>query len=102
MYEAKQIETTINGAGSVWVNTALRLQAAGHHVQIIDMNEPAQGCSSGNAGVIAVYGVTPVSMPGLWKQVPKMIMDPIGPLTIRRHHALQLVPWFISVLKGGK
>jgi len=101
MSEASQIEITIIGAGIVGVNTALRLQAAGHRVQIIDMNEPAQGCSSGNAGVIAVYGVTPVSMPGLWKQVPKMLMDPMGPLTIRRQHALKLVPWLMRFMKAG-
>lgn len=102
MTEASQAEITIIGAGIIGVNAALRLQAAGHRVQIIDKNEPAQGCSSGNAGVIAVYGVTPVSMPGLWKQVPKMLLDPMGPLTIRRQHAVKMAPWLLRFMKAGK
>ena len=86
-------DITIIGAGIIGVNVALALQKKGFDTLIVDQNEPAHGCSSGNAGVIASYGVTPVSMPGLWKQVPNMLFKPDGPLSIRRQHLLRLLPW---------
>jgi len=95
-------QVTIIGAGIIGINIALQLQKAGLSTLIIDKGAPAAGCSSGNAGVIGVYAVTPVSMPGLWKQVPKMLFDPMGPLTIRWQHLFSIAPWLIKFLRAGK
>lgn len=101
-YNKKIAEVTIIGAGIVGINTALQLQRKGHSTVLIDRSPPIMGCSSGNAGVLAGYGVTPVSLPGLWKQVPKMLFDPMGPLSLRREHLLKITPWLFKFWKASK
>src|SRR5690625_4633407 len=96
------VQITIIGAGIVGINIALQLQKAGFSTKLIDRDTPASGCSSGNAGILAIYGVTPVSMPGLWKQAPKMLLDPMGPLTIRWQHLFSIAPWLLKFLRAGK
>ncbi len=85
--------TTIIGAGIIGVVIARQLQKRGHCVTLIDRNEPAEGCSRGNAGILAAYGVAPLSLPGILKKVPGMLLDPMGPLSIRRQHLFNMVPW---------
>lgn len=102
MQQSKEIaDVTIIGAGIIGVTTALELQRKGYSTLLIDRNAPASECSSGNAGIIATYGVTPVSLPGLWKKVPKMLLDPAGPLTIRRQYLFKIMPWLLSFWRAG-
>lgn len=98
---ADTMDIAIIGAGIVGINVALQLQQKGYSTILIDRSRPAEGCSSGNAGVIASYGVTPVSMPGLWKQVPKMLLDPVGPLSIRWQHLPKMVPWLFRFWRAS-
>src|SRR5690625_1474662 len=98
----KASDVTIIGAGIIGINIAYRLLCLGISTTLVDVAAPAEGCSSGNAGIIATYGVTPVSMPGLWKQAPGMLLDPEGPLTIRWSHLLNLAPWLLRFIRAGK
>lgn len=99
--EIPKADVTIVGAGIVGIHTALQLQRKGFTTVLVDRHEPAAGCSSGNAGIIATYGVTPVSMPGLWKQVPKMLLDPSGPLSLRWQHLKKITPWLFRFWRQG-
>lgn len=102
MQHSKEIaDVTIIGAGIIGITIALELQRKGYSTLLVDRKEPAMECSSGNAGIIATYGVTPVSLPGLWKQVPKMLLDPAGPLTIRHQYLFKIMPWFLSFWRAG-
>ena len=92
---------TIVGAGAVGVSCALRLQADGHRVTIFDPRPPGTATSFGNAGAIANGAVAPVSMPGLWRQVPRMLRDPLGPLRIRPAYLPRLAPWLWRFLRAG-
>jgi D-amino-acid dehydrogenase len=38
-------------------------------------------------------------MPGMWKQVPKWLQDPNGPLTIRAAYLPQVLPWLLRFLR---
>src|SRR5690606_7023260 len=84
---------TIVGAGIIGIATAIQLQRAGHPVTIIDRKDPAESCSRGNAGILAAYGVAPLSLPGILGKVPGILMDPLGPLSIRRQYLLNIAPW---------
>lgn len=86
-------KTTIIGAGIIGVVIARQLQNRGYRVTLVDRDEPAEGCSRGNAGIFAAYGVAPLSLPGILKKVPGMLFDPMGPLSIRRQHLFNMVPW---------
>ena len=71
------------GAGIVGVCTGLELQRRGWSVTLIDRLEPGQGCSFGNAGILAAQAVVPIALPGLAAQVPRLLLDADSPLVIR-------------------
>ncbi|MDO5102980.1 MAG: FAD-binding oxidoreductase [Lautropia sp.] len=57
------IDTIVLGAGIVGVCTALHLQQRGQRVALVDQQEPGQGTSFGNAGLIERASVIPYAMP---------------------------------------
>ncbi|HEX5794873.1 MAG TPA: FAD-dependent oxidoreductase [Geminicoccaceae bacterium] len=89
------------GAGIVGVATALQLQQDGWQVTVVDPEEPGERTSSGNAGLIATHSVTPLAMPGVLRQVPRMLVDPDSPLAIRWRHLPRLLPWLARFARAG-
>ena len=94
-------KVTIIGSGAVGISSALALLELGHDVELIDRDPPASGASHGNAGVVSPWTCVPQSMPGLWKQVPKWLMDPEGPLVVRWSYLPKFAPWAIRFLRAG-
>lgn len=90
------------GAGVVGLATALRLRREGYRVTLFDPADPGTQASAGNAGLIMTAHATPLSQRGMWRRVPGMLKDPLGPLVIRRGHRLKLLPWFRQFLKNSK
>jgi D-amino-acid dehydrogenase len=97
--ESKRI--AVIGAGVVGMSAALHLQADGHAVTVIDGRAPGRATSFGNAGAIVGGAVLPTSTPGLWKDVPGMLSDPMSPLKIRWSYLPRLAPWMIRFLRAG-
>jgi D-amino-acid dehydrogenase len=95
-------DITIIGAGAVGIASALSLLEAGQTVELIDRDAPASGASHGNAGVVSPWTCVPQSMPGVWKSVPKWLMDPQGPLTVRWSYLPQFLPWAIRFIRAGQ
>ncbi|WP_432256354.1 NAD(P)/FAD-dependent oxidoreductase [Limimaricola sp. AA108-03] len=85
----------IVGAGVIGVSVAQALMRDGHHVTLFDPDGVAQGASRGNAGAFAFADIIPLAIPGIWKQAPKWLLDPLGPLSIRPAYALKLLPWLL-------
>ena len=71
------------GAGVVGICCALQLRRDGHEVTVYDPEAPGTQTSFGNAGAISSQSCIPMSGPGILKQVPGWLMDPLGPLAIR-------------------
>ncbi|MBS0126158.1 NAD(P)/FAD-dependent oxidoreductase [Thetidibacter halocola] len=86
------------GAGIVGVATALWLARDGHRVVLIDKAGPGAGASSGNAGVLASCAVVPVTEPGLWRQIPRMLLDRDAPLFLRKTYLPRLIPWLMRYM----
>jgi len=86
-------DVTVVGAGVIGIVTALEVLRRGHTVTLVERDGPAGNCSRGNAGILAAYGVAPLSLPGILGKVPGMLLDPLGPLAIRRRHLFNVVPW---------
>ncbi|MFW5681229.1 MAG: FAD-dependent oxidoreductase, partial [Pseudomonadota bacterium] len=63
------------GGGAVGLGCALFLQADGHEVTLIDRDEPGQGTSLGNAGIISVQTVLPTGTPDVLANLPKLLFD---------------------------
>ena len=94
-------KVTVVGAGIVGICTALALQERDFDVSIIDRDAPAEGASYGNAGVISPWSCVPQSLPGLWKNVPKWLLDPKGPLSVRWTYGPRVFPWLVKFMKAG-
>ena len=95
-------DALIVGAGIVGICCALALQDQGFTVRLIDRDTPATGASAGNAGVISPWSCVPQSMPGLWRHVPKWVLDPEGPVTLRWAHLPRVLPWVAKFLRAGQ
>ncbi len=89
------------GAGIVGVCVALNLQERGWHVILLDPAEPGEGASKGNAGVIAIDHVTPVGMPGIVWDVPRMLLARHAPLSIRWPYLPRLAPWLYRFVRAS-
>lgn len=90
------------GAGIVGVATGLHLQREGHSVTLVDPTPPGRGTSLGNAGSIAIGSVYPTGSPGNWKQVPKMLTDPMSPLSIKWSYVPKAARWFWHFLEASR
>ncbi|MFN4202708.1 MAG: NAD(P)/FAD-dependent oxidoreductase [Tabrizicola sp.] len=87
------MKVTVIGAGVIGLSAALMVQARGLSVTVIDREGPAAGASAGNAGAFAFTDILPLASPGILRKVPKWLLDPLGPLTIRPAYALRIAPW---------
>lgn len=91
------------GAGIVGAASAFNLVQAGHRVTIIEPGDPGDthATSYGNAGWLSSHSVLPPASPGVWKQVPKWLADPLGPLAIRWKYLPKATPWLIRYLAAA-
>jgi len=91
-------EVVVIGAGIVGICCALSLLEKGIAVTLIDREPPATGTSSGNAGVVSPWSNVPLCLPGVWKNVPKWLLDADGPVSIPTSHLLKSLPWSLRFL----
>ncbi|MEL0089876.1 MAG: FAD-binding oxidoreductase [Rhodospirillales bacterium] len=92
---------TIVGAGIVGVSCALHLLKDGWKVRLIDEYPPGTQTSYGNAGAISPQSINPMSGPGVIKQIPKWLLDPLGPLAVRLGYLPKVAPWLIQFVRDG-
>jgi len=95
-------QVTVLGAGIVGICCTLSLLERGISVRLIDRAAPAMGASFGNAGVISPWSCVPQSLPGVWRSVPKWLLDPDGPVSIRWRYLPKLIPWTVRFLNAGR
>lgn len=89
-------QTVIIGAGVVGVCCARQLQLKGGSVTLVDRVPIGDGCSFGNAGVLSSWSCEPVAKPGLWKDLPGWVLDPLGPVSLKLGYLPRLVPWLVK------
>ncbi|MDQ0324652.1 D-amino-acid dehydrogenase [Rhodopseudomonas julia] len=81
----------------------MELQRAGHDVVLVDRGPPGgdQAASYGNGAWLSPASIMPMSVPGLWREVPGYLADPSGPFVIRWRHLPSLLPWLVRFLRAG-
>ena len=90
------------GSGICGVSSALWLQRSGYEVLLLDKCEPGMGASYGNAGLLAQWAIIPINEPGIWKKIPKYLIDPMSPFFVKLRYIPTLAPWLIAFLKNAK
>nr|WP_281417412.1 FAD-binding oxidoreductase [Plastoroseomonas hellenica] len=91
------------GGGVAGLTAALSLRRVGVPVTVIERLPPGTGGASfGNAGMISAAIVAPSSLPGMWRQVPRWLLDPMGPLAIRPGYLPWALPWLLRWLEAGR
>jgi len=83
----------ILGGGIIGTVAAAFMAESGHEVEVIDRCGIVEETSSGNAAALAFGAVVPLASKGVWRKIPKWIMDPLGPFSIRPTHLPYLIPW---------
>ena len=91
---------TVIGAGIIGMACASYLQRDGHAVTVIARSGPGEDCSFGNAGLLSPGSVVPPAVPGAWRNIPRWLMNPLGPLAIRWSYAPRLLPWLAGWLRS--
>jgi D-amino-acid dehydrogenase len=81
------------GAGIVGTCCAAHLAKRGVPVLLIDRRGPGEMTSYGNAGGVQNLATTPIAMPGMLREVPQWLMDPLGPLHIQPRYLPRVLPW---------
>ncbi|HEY4193031.1 MAG TPA: FAD-dependent oxidoreductase, partial [Mesorhizobium sp.] len=71
-------------------------------VTVIDPLPPGGATSFGNAGMVRHDCNAPVAMPGMLRQVPGWLADPLGPLVLRPRYALKAAPWLLRWIRAGR
>jgi glycine/D-amino acid oxidase-like deaminating enzyme len=90
------------GAGVVGLSAALYLRRAGLDVAVIDPLPPAGGASFGNAGLLSPETAVPIALPGMLRKVPRWLMDPLGPLSVRPRYFPHALPWLLRWIEAGR
>ncbi len=90
----------IVGAGIVGICCALELQELGCRVTFFDHQGFANGCSHGNAGHFATEQVFQLADPAILPQIPKMLLDPLGPIVLKSGYLLKALPWFAKFISN--
>ena len=96
----KKESIAVVGAGIIGVNCALELQSRGYQVTLLDKNEIGEGCSKGNAGHFATEQVFPLAEVSLLFQLPKMLLDPLGPVALSPSYFPKALPWFVKFMSN--
>lgn len=94
-------DVIIIGAGIIGLATAQKLQEAGRKVTLIDRKGIALETSTGNAGGLAFTDLMPLATAGMWRKVPKWLIDPLGPLSIPPAYLLPILPWLARFVRAG-
>jgi D-amino-acid dehydrogenase len=94
-------DVLVIGAGIVGMAIALRLQREGRQVTVIDRTAVAAEASRGNAGAFAFTDILPLASPGMLRQAPGWLLDPLGPLSIAPAYLPRIAPWLFHFWRAS-
>jgi len=98
----KAERVAVIGAGIAGLATALNLQMRGRAVTLFDSLGIGMGCSWGSGGLINPDAHLPVAMPGMMRNVPRWLLDPLAPLAVRPADALGSLPFLARWLVASR
>lgn len=96
-------DVAVIGAGAIGAQAAVQLVERGLDVVLIEPGAAGadHAASYGNAAWLSSHSVIPPATPGVWKQVPGWLADPLGPLAVRPTHLPRSAGWLWRYLASG-
>jgi glycine/D-amino acid oxidase-like deaminating enzyme len=95
-------DVAIIGGGIIGTTAALELQRRGHAVTIIEPNEVGAGTAGGSAGYLAWNDIFPIPSPQRVAELPRMLLDPRGPLVIKPSYLPHMIGWGLRFLSAAR
>ncbi|MGE0766789.1 MAG: NAD(P)/FAD-dependent oxidoreductase [Hyphomicrobiaceae bacterium] len=102
MRSAGRRRAIVIGAGIVGVCSAIELLRRGWEVKIIDRLAPGEGCSFGNAGILAAQSVVPMALPGIEREAASMLLNRESPLVVRWGSLPWTARWLWNFRKSAR
>ncbi|MDA9084576.1 FAD-binding oxidoreductase [Candidatus Pelagibacter sp.] len=97
----QKLKVGIIGAGIQGISNALFLQKKGFTVTIFDRDEPGSPAASyGNAGHFSPYASVPLNRPDVLTDVPAMLLNSSGPLSLKWNYVPKMIPWLLRFIKN--
>src|SRR5262249_30830538 len=96
-----QMHIIIVGAGIVGIQTAHALLDDGHSVTLVDPDGLGQRTSRGNAGGIVHTDILPLASAKVWRNIPRWLVDPLGPFAVRPAYVSSILPWLIRFVRAS-
>ncbi|MFT4581197.1 MAG: glycine/D-amino acid oxidase-like deaminating enzyme [Gammaproteobacteria bacterium] len=90
----------IVGAGIIGVQLARALQRRGLQVTLFDGRDPGMATSFGNAGYLATDEIFPLAHGAVLRSLPRMLLNPLGPLAMRWKEFPRLLPWYVKYVRA--
>jgi len=89
------------GAGIQGICVSLNLIKKGFKVTIMDKDDPGkESASYGNAGHFSPYASVPINRPDILADVPAMLLNSNGPLSLKWNYVPKMIPWFLKFIKN--
>lgn len=86
------------GAGIVGLATAWQLLQDGHDVTVVDRAGAGAGASGANGAQLSYAYVQPLADPGIWAQLPRLLLAKDSPLALRPQWDVDQWRWGIRFL----
>ena len=91
-------EILVVGAGIVGVSVALTLQQQGRQVLLLDGADPCDAASRENAAVVSTSSILPLAGPGLWRALPRYLLNRDPSLRLRHAQLPGMAGWIARFL----
>ena len=89
------------GAGIQGICISLNLIKKGFKVTLIDKEDPGKySASYGNAGHFSPYASVPINRPDILADIPSMLLNSRGPLSLKWNYVPKMIPWFLKFIKN--
>jgi glycine/D-amino acid oxidase-like deaminating enzyme len=95
-------EVIVIGAGIIGASTAYHLTRLGYRPRLVDSAPPGNGCSFGNAGLIAVDHVAPLASPATLAGIPRMLIGGQSPLRVHKRSLPRMAPWMTAFVSQSR
>jgi len=69
---------------------------------VLDPLPPGSETSYGNAGLASPDTAIPIAMPGMLRQLPRMLVDATGPLKLHAGSLPRILPWIVRWLAAAR